>query len=85
MKKNYYAKRKEEVRNEAIDWQRDFCNHNYSYGELADFSGYFTRLGKRYGLLREFKENAIIQLTLSTLGILLSVDKQTIYGGIRYG
>jgi hypothetical protein len=59
-KKNYYAIRKADVREEAIEWQADFCNHNYSYGELAWYSNYFTRLGKRYGLLREFKENAII-------------------------
>ena len=59
-KKDYYALRKADVREEAIEWQADFCNHNYSYGELADFSDYFTRLGKRYGLLREFKSEGII-------------------------
>lgn len=59
-KKNYYAIRKADVREEAIQWQADFCNHNYSYGELAWYGDYFTRLGKCYGLLREFKENAII-------------------------
>ena len=59
-KHNYYEKRKADIRQEAIDWQSDFCNHNYSYGELADFSDYFTRLGKRYGLLREFKNEGII-------------------------
>lgn len=60
MKKSYYAKRKTDVMEEAIEWQTDFCNHNYSYGELAYFSDYFTRLGKRYGLIREFRENGII-------------------------
>lgn len=43
----------------AIEWQLDYGNHNYSYGELADFCEYFRRLGKRYGLLREFHENGI--------------------------
>ncbi len=57
--KQYYEKRKAEVRKEAIEWQADFCNHDYSYGEIADKQEYFRRLGKRYGLLREFKENAI--------------------------
>lgn len=56
---NYYQKRKEEVRQEAIDWQLDFGNHNYSWGELAYYGDYFERLGKRYGLLREFRENGI--------------------------
>lgn len=58
-KQSYYQKRKAEVREEAIEWQADFGEHNYSYGELAYFEDYFRRLGKRYGLLREFKENAI--------------------------
>jgi hypothetical protein len=57
--KQYYQKRKAEVREEAIEWQVDFSEHNYSYGELAYYGDYFERLGKRYGLLREFKENAI--------------------------
>ena len=57
--KQYYQKRKAEVREEAIKWQADFSEHNYSYGELAYYGDYFERLGKRYGLLREFKENAI--------------------------
>ena len=57
--KQYYENRKAEVRAEAIEWQADFCNHDYSYGELASIQDYFRRLGRRYGLLREFKENAI--------------------------
>ena len=55
-----YAEKKEQVRQQAIDWQRDFCNHNYSYGELAFYSDYFEKLGRRYGLIKEFRENAII-------------------------
>jgi hypothetical protein len=55
-----YAEKKEHARNKAIEWQSDFCNHNYSWGELAWFSDYFTKLGKRYGLIKEFRENAII-------------------------
>ena len=56
---NYYQKRKEQVRQEAIEWQLDFSNHNYSWGELAIWQEHFERLGRRYGLLREFHENAI--------------------------
>lgn len=59
MKKNYYQIRKADVRQMAIDWQADFCNHNYSYGELAYWEDHFTRLGKRYGLLREFRAEGI--------------------------
>lgn len=57
---NTYQKAKENARNKAIEWQLDFCNHNYSYGELACFEDYFSRLAKRYGLVKEFKENGII-------------------------
>ena len=57
---NRYQKGKEKTRNEAVDWQADFANHNYSYGELAYFSGYFEAKARRYGLVKEFKENGII-------------------------
>ena len=57
---NEYQKKKEAARNEAIDWQADFSNHNYSYGELAFYSDYFEKKAKRYGLLKEFKDNGII-------------------------
>lgn len=57
--KNYYQKRKNAVHNEAIEWQYDFNNHSYSWGEIAYYQEYFERLGRRYGLLTEFRENCI--------------------------
>ena len=54
-----YQEIKDKVRNEAIEWQFDFWNHNYSWGELAYFEDDFYTMGKRYGLLREFRENCI--------------------------
>lgn len=57
---NAYQKAKARARDMAVEWQSDFCNHNYSYGELAYYGEYFERLARRYGLVREFKENAII-------------------------
>lgn len=56
-KQSYYEKRKAEVREEAIEYS--YSDEELSYGELADKQDYFRRLGKRYGLLREFKENCI--------------------------
>lgn len=56
---NKYQKAKEKARNEAIEWQLDFCNHNYYMSELIEFANYFEKLGKRYRLLREFRENGI--------------------------
>lgn len=55
-----YQENKEKAREKAIEWQRDFENHNYSWGELAYYGVYFEKLAKRYGLVEEFKENGII-------------------------
>lgn len=56
-----YQQRKEEAREQAIKWQHDFGNLNYYYywSELADWAEHFEKLGKRYGLLKEFRENGI--------------------------
>lgn len=57
---NAYQRAKAGARDKAVEWQRDFCDKNYSYGELAYWQGYFERLAKRYGLVEEFRENGII-------------------------
>ena len=57
---NKYKEKKEKVRKEAIEWQNEFAYHNYSDSELAYYQNYFENKGKRYGLIREFKENAIL-------------------------
>lgn len=54
-----YIELKAKARQAAIDWQLDFPNHNYSWGELQVWNQYFYNLGKRYGLLKEFRENGI--------------------------
>ena len=54
-----YAERKANAREEAIDWQNKASEGNMSYGELAETGDHFYKLGKRYGLLREFRENGI--------------------------
>ena len=57
---NAYQRAKNRARDKAIEWQYDFPNHNYSYGELVYWGEYFKKLGKKYGLIKEFRENAII-------------------------
>jgi hypothetical protein len=57
---NYYQRKKQIVRDLAIEWQLSFEKHNYSWSDIADWGSYFERLGRRYGLLREFRENGII-------------------------
>ena len=56
---NDYQKRKEAARQKAIDWQLNDSDYPYSYEGLAIISDYFYKLGKRFGLLREVRENAI--------------------------
>ena len=56
---NNYQKRKESARQKAIDWQLNDSGYPYSYEGLAIIGDYFYKLGKRFGLLREFRENAI--------------------------
>lgn len=56
---NNYQKRKEAARQKAIDWQLNDSDYPYSYEGWAIISDYFYKLGKRFGLLREFRENAI--------------------------
>ena len=55
-----YQAKKAQIRQEAIDWQIKSSQMNYFYSELLNFSDYFTRLGKKYGLLKEFRENGIV-------------------------
>lgn len=54
-----YQRAKENAREKAIDWQLEASEKDYSYGDLANFRVYFYELGRRYGLLREFRENGI--------------------------
>ena len=54
-----YRKRQEKLRIEAREWQTEFSERSLSYAEIAKRQAYFCRLGRRFGLLREFHENAI--------------------------
>lgn len=55
-----YAEKKNYVRDLAIEYQMMASESNLSYGEIFDFQCMFEELGRRYGLIREFRENAII-------------------------
>ena len=59
MKRNYYNRLKEAARTEAFEWQLTSGDNPMSYSELADVCKCFYTLGKRYGLLKEFRENGI--------------------------
>lgn len=47
------------LRDFAQEWQYRFYDFSYSWMELANWQDFFTEYGKKYGLLREFKENGI--------------------------
>ena len=52
-----YQIEKEKARQEAINWQLDFDNHNYSYYELWMQQIRFEKLARQFGLRKEFREN----------------------------
>lgn len=55
-----YQQQKEKARNEAIEYQYNFNDNIYTWQDLAGYSAYFSKLAKRYGLIKEFRENGII-------------------------
>lgn len=59
MSKKTYQEKKEAAREKAIDWQLTTAQEPMYESEAAAWNEYFTRIGRRYGLLREFRENCI--------------------------
>lgn len=55
-----YRQKQNELRNKAIDFQTDFFNNDYDYLELVNIQSDFEKQAKKYGLLKEFRENCII-------------------------
>lgn len=54
-----YEDRKSYLQDLAINYSNNFASLSWSYGELINIQDFFFKNGKRYGLLKEFKENAI--------------------------
>ena len=59
-KKKGYRYYKELARQNAQAYQRYASKASMSYEEIANATAVFEKLGKRYGLLKEFRENGII-------------------------
>lgn len=55
-----YAARKETARNKIIALQNLLSVLVLSYGELANIQNDIEKLGRRYGLLTELREEGII-------------------------
>lgn len=58
-KQEYYQKQAR-ARDLAIEWQYNFANQKRSWWYCIEWRARFERIGKKYGLLREFRENCII-------------------------
>lgn len=54
-----YQKKKKKAREKAIEWQERLVEQSISYGELVIAQSVFEQLGRRFGLLTEFRENGI--------------------------
>ena len=55
-----YQVKKEKARQEAIFWQSNIAPNIKYLEDLQEWYEYFSKLGKSYGLLKEFRENGII-------------------------
>lgn len=55
-----YQRKQALLRNFAIEWQFHFCDYSWYQSEVNAWADFFREYGKKYGLLREFEENAII-------------------------
>ena len=55
-----YAEKQNAFRDIAIKWQNDFYKWCYTWQDVAEYGEFFETYGKRYGLLKEFRENGII-------------------------
>jgi hypothetical protein len=57
---NRKIRTKEDARQCAIDWQHYASKKSISYAELSWAQAGFTKIGKKFGLMKEFKENGIL-------------------------
>ena len=58
LKGKTYKERKADIESKAIEFSNN-QEGGLSYGELFEIEDYFRKYGKRYGLLTDFRENAI--------------------------
>ena len=52
--------KKERARDLAVAWQLNLNNVDHSWQYFIDWHARFERIGRKYGLIREFKENGIL-------------------------
>lgn len=55
-----YTERKSNIRDKAIEYSIEAVKLPWSYGELATIQSFFEKNARRYGLIKEFREEGII-------------------------
>ena len=56
-----YQRHKRRARSEAIGWQLHFeSSEHYQKFSIFEWQEHFKSIGKKYGLIKEFKEKGII-------------------------
>lgn len=55
-----YNEYKNIAREKAITYQLEASEKSLFWSDFADIEVYFGKIAKRYGLIKEFKENGII-------------------------
>ena len=56
----YYNDRQEACRTLATQYKNWVESENMEPQELSEFVGFFTKVAKRFGLIREFKQRGVI-------------------------
>lgn len=55
-----YNERKADIRQQAIEYQRIISEGvSMGWSDVMEIGDYFSRYGRKYGLLKEFQENGI--------------------------
>lgn len=57
---NSYQRGKNAAREQAIQWQADFSDRSMPWAAITAEQRHLEQLARRYGLLREFRENGVI-------------------------
>ena len=57
---DYYQKKKQELREEAKEHQRQASEKNLSWWDIYDYLEHLETQAKKYGLIKEFRENGVI-------------------------
>ena len=55
-----YAQKKAKARQLAIEWQSIISQKDHDYAFYVWWGELFQKIAKKYGLVREFKENGIL-------------------------